>query len=681
MGPEELLRYLHDPGTTFEVCVIRPRKLSSPLWTGRANGRRPVVAGWFQNMEKAARLIEDIDKIGAEGIYTTLNPCHPAMLSRACERLEAHVERTPDAYIAGLRNLLIDLDPRRPSGVSTSDAEHQAALEIGEAIMADLSRAGWPEPLVGDSGNGAHLIYPLALENTPDHVDLLKRVLTGLAERYQNDLEGRGIELDTTVYNPARLTRVYGTFTRKGDNTPERPHRRARILHLPEKRLAVPRGLLEVVATPAQKQKEQGQTGGPGRLDVAAYLAHYGVEVVKIKPHGGGQLFCLATCVFNTDHRGNEAAIFQGSDGRLRYQCFHNSCQDRTWAEARRVISGDDPLTRFWVGGEAGRHFSNNKNKNSSNLKGLQDRVEKLLREGGIPEDIITQLVDFLGKSGEKRNIAQEVRDWVSTSTGYFLTSDCFRELGLTSRDFQKAAVLELLRLKNKGIIEPCGNRRGCYRLVERSCEAIDFLNAPDGPPLPLRWPLELERLVKLYPKNLAVVAGSKDAGKTAFCLNFARMNQDNFEVHYFCSEIAAQEFRERLKLFGFPLDSWKFKVWERTCNFVDVIRPDAINIIDYLEITDNFYLIAQELRTIYDKLRNGVALVAIQKDSNAKLGRGATFSLEKARLYVTIDAQDNGNLLTIISGKNWASDRNQRGVKIKFKLVNGAKIISLGEV
>ena len=33
---------------------------------------------------------------------------------------------------------------------------------------------------------------------------------------------------------PARITKLYGTMTRKGDHTPERPHRRSRILEIPD---------------------------------------------------------------------------------------------------------------------------------------------------------------------------------------------------------------------------------------------------------------------------------------------------------------------------------------------------------------------------------------------------------------------------------------------------------------
>jgi hypothetical protein len=77
-----------------------------------------------------------------------------------------------------------------------------------------------------------------------------------------------------------------------------------------------------------------------GRFDVESYLTRYGVNLVQVKPHGGGVLFCLQECLFDPSHNGNEAAIGQTGEGKLYYQCFHNSCKGRTWAEARAKISG-----------------------------------------------------------------------------------------------------------------------------------------------------------------------------------------------------------------------------------------------------------------------------------------------------------------------------------------------------
>lgn len=41
-------------------------------------------------------------------------------------------------------------------------------------------------------------------------------------------------------------------------------------------------------------------------------------------------------------------------------------------------------------------------------------------------------------------------------------------------------------------------------------------------------------------------------------------------------------------------------------------------------------------VRAIHDKLRNGICIVALQKKKGRELGRGAEFSLEKPRLYLS---------------------------------------------
>jgi putative DNA primase/helicase len=347
----ETLKFLHPGGDTFEICAIAPKTPTSPLWVGRAYGKKPIIAGWFRDPAGAAKLAVQIE---AEGIYTTLNACQEALLARADHRLKASVDRTADHHIIGIKNLPIDIDPIRPSGISSTDQEHDAAVEMARFIKADLAKEGWPEPLFGDSGNGAHLNYPLDLPNDPESVRLVKTMLEALALRYQEHLARLNLEIDQAVFNPARLTKLYGTMVRKGDSTTDRPHRLAQIISLPETRQPVPLELLQKLAATVQcqtqpKAKEAGRRE-EGRFDVETYLKHYGVEVVKVKPHAGGMLYCLQECLFDPSHSGNEAAIGRAQDGRLFYQCFHNSCKGRTWKEAREKISGTDNLNQFGVG-------------------------------------------------------------------------------------------------------------------------------------------------------------------------------------------------------------------------------------------------------------------------------------------------------------------------------------------
>jgi hypothetical protein len=196
-----------------------------------------------------------------------------------------------------------------------------------------------------------------------------------------------------------------------------------------------------------------------------------------------------------------------------------------------------------------------------------------------------------------------------------------------------------------------------------------------------LKWPFSIEKLALLYPKNIAVIAGSKDAGKTAIALNLAYMNRHK-KVRYLSSEMGGAELKNRLKKFDAPLKDWKaIDFRERSSGFADVILPDGLTIIDFFEVTSEFWKIAEDFRRIYDKLTTGVCVVCLQKSENKDMGRGADFGLEKQRIYLTVDAdQPAGTVIKIFRAKNYTQeDVNPRGLKKHFNVVQGAHLIEAG--
>jgi hypothetical protein len=48
------------------------------------------------------------------------------------------------------------------------------------------------------------------------------------------------VTIDTKVFNAARVCKLYGTVARKGDSTPDRPHRVATLHRVPEEIRQVP---------------------------------------------------------------------------------------------------------------------------------------------------------------------------------------------------------------------------------------------------------------------------------------------------------------------------------------------------------------------------------------------------------------------------------------------------------
>jgi len=97
------------------------------------------------------------------------------------------------------------------------------------------------------------------------------------------------------------------------------------------------------------KEGQQPVSTGNRKIDVGAYLQHYQITY-SVKQNGTVTIYRLDSCVFDSSHTANEASIIQTVDGKLLYQCFHNSCKDRTWKEAREIISGKDNLKYFMPG-------------------------------------------------------------------------------------------------------------------------------------------------------------------------------------------------------------------------------------------------------------------------------------------------------------------------------------------
>lgn len=274
--------------------------------------------------------------------------------------------------------------------------------------------------------------------------------------------------------------------------------------------------------------------------------------------------------------------------------------------------------------------------------------------------------------SKRERNLAEEVRAWVTLQEGYWNLTETKQTLQILTKEDKAHLDVIIHRLKKDGIIEKYGKQAGVYRRVDVELEKIDFLNA-NSDALDLQWLFGIHNYVKIHPGNIIGCAGESNSGKTALALNFARINQDNFDVHYFSSEMGRTELRERLSKFPYDLESWRVNFWERSSNFADVIRPDAINIIDFLEIHDEFYKVGLYIKEIFDKLSTGIAFILIQKNKNTDFGLGGMRSLEKARLYLAMEP----GRLKIVKAKNWASANNPNGLSIDFKLINGCQFMN----
>ena len=243
---------------------------------------------------------------------------------------------TADADIPHLRWLLIDIDSKRPAGISASESEHAAGLEMTASIRAFLRETYEIEAVYADSGNGGHLYLPLNFPNEPENVALLKLVLAGLAFHFDTE----AANVDATTYNPSRICKMPGTIAVKGDATSDRPHRRARLLDVPSDLTPCPLDILQSIANlkplemSGKKQASRPTIHHGNRFDLRQWVAQYGINTGAETAYQGGVKWQI-DCPFDPTHKRPDAALYLSSDGFPRFSCSHNSCSGRDWKQYR----------------------------------------------------------------------------------------------------------------------------------------------------------------------------------------------------------------------------------------------------------------------------------------------------------------------------------------------------------
>jgi Protein of unknown function (DUF3987) len=324
------LAVLCEPGDVIELRVLNA-------------GKAGTISGYYNDLDILARDAARLDACGdVPGQYITANPVNPVLWARAANRtVERAKHTTSDSDIIARRWLLIDLDPVRPAGVSSTDAEHDAALALSDQARSWLVERGIPRDSIvaADSGNGAHLLVRVELPNDPDATALCRQCLAAL----DLALSTETVHVDTATYNAARIWKLYGTTARKGDSTQDRPHRRAALLDVPARVEVAPRDVWERLAAlaPTEPNRMAPSISGP-ILDVAAWLAKYGLRVASEAAWNGGRKWILSEWPVAADDHGRDRAAFvvQLPSGAIAAGCQHARCT-WSWRELRAKYEPD----------------------------------------------------------------------------------------------------------------------------------------------------------------------------------------------------------------------------------------------------------------------------------------------------------------------------------------------------
>ena len=320
-GVHQAVNLLMETGTTHEV---------------RAPGtRRGTVSGYFNDRDK---LVSAAGELSGQvpGVYITLNPVCDDLLARAANRVVPYAKHTTsDADVARRRWLPIDFDPDRPAGISSSNEEHVAAIQRARTCQEFLVEEGFPEPIVADSGNGCHLLYRIDLPNDEESTNLVRRCLEAVALCFSDP----AVDVDLKTFNASRIWKLYGTLAAKGDATPERPHRLARLLAVPARVEVVSLNLLEKLAAQAPNPATEQPSSSPSTLDfdLEAWIKENGLDILGPQPWQGGRKWIIKVCPWDSEHR-RSAYIVRHRNGAIAAGCHHTSCQQYDWHALRDKV-------------------------------------------------------------------------------------------------------------------------------------------------------------------------------------------------------------------------------------------------------------------------------------------------------------------------------------------------------
>lgn len=300
------------------------------------------ASGYFRDIDSIVNAIQKYDAQENAQIYFVLNKIDDDCYKRAQkDKIVNYVKpTTSDADIVGRKWILIDFDPKRKTGTSSSKEELLKARDVVRRTYDFLIDQGINPPVVAMSGNGYHLLVRVQLANSDENQTLVARFLKAISMMFQTE----DIDIDLKVYNAARICKLYGTWAKKGANTEERPWRMAKLIKVPEEIVPNKRDYIEKIANLYKEEKPQPtreNNYGQGQIDVEAFLSKHGLEYRKTRTSSGTR-YILKECPFGgSEHSDPDSMVFQYDNGAVEFFCFHNSCEQYHWRDLRLKYEPD----------------------------------------------------------------------------------------------------------------------------------------------------------------------------------------------------------------------------------------------------------------------------------------------------------------------------------------------------
>jgi len=244
---------------------------------------------------------------------------------------------------------------------------------------------------------------------------------------------------------------------------------------------------------------------------------------------------------------------------------------------------------------------------------------------------------------------------------------------------------MAISNLKEKRRIKWIG--RGMYRKV-KPVEPVVWWEGETEDPLDFRFPRSydddtefgIENMVEVFAGDLVLLTGRTNGGKTAIALRVLMGSE-----YTAANGQASPKFKRRMKRMSWA--NWlkdgkpRFDLLPVGADYEDYVELDKLNIIDWISLPGEYYLIDRVMKAIKDRVGKGVAVVVLQKNKDAEFAEGGERTQRYADVELRIDAFGKSeSLLTI--GKVKAPKGRATGRTFAFEIIDyGANLLNIREV
>lgn len=266
--------------------------------------------------------------------------------------------------------------------------------------------------------------------------------------------------------------------------------------------------------------------------------------------------------------------------------------------------------------------------------------------------------------------LTERASDWVRSATGEFSSTSLAKDLSITDPETRDRIMSDLVTLK---LCEATGRKALMFRPISTEAPPIDWQHAKEDY-FPIALPLGIGEYAGINPRALVLVAGETNGGKSYFSMLMAHANLKqnggaHDTIHFWNSETTPMAIKANATRIDRTTDAWKgLVVRDRAEDFHQVIDPNGLNIIDYLQIEDDFYLVGKKLKAIFDALQTGVCVVFMQKNKGAAYAIGGAFTLHKPVLALSLNETHGTNVCKIDKLKCPLMYPNKEGSELDFR-------------